>query len=59
VIGFVLARRYARAIIDLAQETGQVEEIGEELGKIAALFADSHELLPAAMSWSTFLPIPR
>jgi F-type H+-transporting ATPase subunit delta len=45
VIGLVLARRYARAIIDLAQEAGQVAEIGEELSKIAALFADSHDLV--------------
>jgi F-type H+-transporting ATPase subunit delta len=45
VIGYVLARRYARAIIDLAQETGQVTEIGEELSKIAALFAESPELV--------------
>jgi F-type H+-transporting ATPase subunit delta len=41
----VLARRYARAIIDLAQEADQVSEIGEELNKIAKLFADSHELI--------------
>lgn len=45
MIGFVLARRYARAIIDLAQEADQVSEIGEELRKIAELFAGSHELV--------------
>jgi F-type H+-transporting ATPase subunit delta len=45
VIGFVLARRYARAIVDLAQEADQLAEIGEELSKIGELFADSHELV--------------
>jgi F-type H+-transporting ATPase subunit delta len=45
VIGIILARRYARAFIDLAQKAGQVSEIGEELNKIAELFTESHELV--------------
>jgi len=45
VIGFLLARRYAKAIIELAREADLVSEIGEELNRIAALFARSHELV--------------
>jgi F-type H+-transporting ATPase subunit delta len=45
VIGVVLARRYAKAILDLAGEAGLESEIGEELDRISALFAQSHELI--------------
>jgi F-type H+-transporting ATPase subunit delta len=45
VIGIVLARRYAKAVIDLAQEADILKEVGKDLDRIAALFADSHELV--------------
>ena len=45
MIGLVLAKRYAKAIIDLAEESGLVTEIGDELDRIAELFAGSHELV--------------
>jgi len=45
LIGIVLARRYAKAVIDLAQEAGILTEVGQDLERIAALFADSHELI--------------
>lgn len=45
MIGIVLARRYAKAVIDLAQEAGILTEVGQDLERIAALFADSHELI--------------
>lgn len=41
MIGFVLARRYARAVIDLAREKGVVAEVGSDLARIAALFEES------------------
>jgi F-type H+-transporting ATPase subunit delta len=44
VIGFVLARRYAKALIDLAQEAGLLKEVGQDLETIAGLFAGSPEL---------------
>ena len=44
MIGIVLARRYAKAVIDLAQEAGVLKEVGQDLERIARLFADSHEL---------------
>ena len=40
MIGFILAPRYAKAVIDLAQDADQVSQIGEELNKIAGLFAE-------------------
>jgi F-type H+-transporting ATPase subunit delta len=45
VIGVVLARRYAKAVIDLAREGGILKEVGQDLDRIAGLFADSHELV--------------
>jgi F-type H+-transporting ATPase subunit delta len=45
VIGIVLAKRYAKAVIDLAQEGGVLKEVGQELERIAELFAESHELV--------------
>jgi F-type H+-transporting ATPase subunit delta len=44
VIGFVLARRYAKALIDLAQEAGLLKEVGQDIERIAGLFEESHEL---------------
>ncbi len=45
MIGFVLARRYAKALIDLALEKGQVSQVGEELARIVAVFDDCPELI--------------
>ena len=45
MIGIVLARRYAKSIVDLAQEAGVLKEVGEDLDRIAGLFAESHELV--------------
>ena len=45
MIGIVLAKRYAKAVIDLAQEAGTLKEVGQDLDRIASLFADSHELV--------------
>ena len=45
MIGIVLAKRYAKAVIDLAQEAGILKETGQDLDRIAGLFADSHELV--------------
>jgi len=44
VIGIVLAKRYAQAGIDLAQKAGILKEVGQDLERIAGLFADSPEL---------------
>ena len=45
MIGIVLAKRYAKAVIDLAQEAGILKEVGQDLDRIAHLFAESHELV--------------
>ena len=45
MIGIVLAKRYAKAVIDLAQEGGVLKEVGQDLENIAGLFAESHELI--------------
>lgn len=39
-----LARRYARAILDLATEAGQVDQLGEELSQFAGMWSESEEL---------------
>lgn len=44
MIGQVLAKRYAQAIIDLATEKGLVVEIGEDLKVVAGLFTISPDL---------------
>jgi len=44
VIGLVLARRYAKALIDLAQGKGIVAEVGEDLARIAEVFSESDDL---------------
>lgn len=44
MIGLVLARRYAKALIDLAQDEGVVAEVGVDLAKIAEVFTDNHDL---------------
>ena len=45
MIGIVLAKRYAKSVIDLAQESGTLKEVGHDLDRIADLFAQSHELV--------------
>lgn len=40
-----LARRYARALIQLAQETRQVEVFGKHLNRLVAIFRESPDLL--------------
>ena len=45
MIEIVLAKRYAKAVIDLAQEAGILKEVGQDLDRIADLFAESHELV--------------
>lgn len=45
MIGFVLAKRYAKAVIDLAQGAGKVTEVGHDLERVAELFAESPELV--------------
>ena len=45
MIGLVLARRYAKALIDLAQGEGVVAEVGEDLANIAVLFSENHDLI--------------
>ncbi len=44
MIGFVLAKRYAQAIIDLALEKDMVGRVGEDLENIAAVYEASSEL---------------
>ena len=34
------ARRYAKALYDLAREGGQTEAVGREIGQVAAIFAE-------------------
>ena len=38
------ARRYAKALFELAKESDRVTEVAEELGRMAALLADNREL---------------
>ncbi|MDF1536729.1 MAG: ATP synthase F1 subunit delta [bacterium] len=45
MIGFVLAKRYAKAVIGLAQEAGSVTEVGQELEQISGLFAENPDLV--------------
>lgn len=47
MIGFALARRYAKAIIDLAQEQGVVVQVGDDLERVARLLADNPDLIHA------------
>lgn len=39
-----LAKRYARAILALASEAGQVERVGSELGELARTWGESEDL---------------
>ena len=39
-----IAKRYAKALIELAQEEGLIEEFGEELGSIATVLEEVPEL---------------
>lgn len=45
MIGYVLARRYAKAVIDLAREEGILKEVGEDLTRIGRTFGESPELV--------------
>ena len=45
MIGVVLAKRYAKSVIDLAQEEGILEEVGQDLEHIAHLFTESPDLV--------------
>lgn len=42
--GQAVARRYARAMIELAQEEGRVDEVGDEIAEMASQFESSSEL---------------
>ena len=42
--GQAVARRYAKALIDLAQEEGRVDEVGEEIAEMGSRFESSSEL---------------
>lgn len=44
MIGLVLARRYAKALIDLAENEGIVAEVGEDLANIAVVFSENDDL---------------
>lgn len=39
-----IARRYARALLELAKEAGKVEELGEQLRGFASVLADNPQL---------------
>jgi F-type H+-transporting ATPase subunit delta len=39
-----LAKRYARAVLELANEAGQLETVGRELAEFATLWSESEEL---------------
>ncbi len=47
VLGGSLARRYARAIIEIAKEEGLVEKFAEELASVDGIFHESKENLRA------------
>lgn len=44
MLGASLARRYARALFDLALQAGQVEEVGEALDRVLQTLADRRDL---------------
>jgi F-type H+-transporting ATPase subunit delta len=44
VIGGVVARRYAKALIDLGQETGQLEALVKDIGNMADVVDSSPDL---------------
>lgn len=50
------ARRYARAVFELAEQDGQVDQWGSRLGKIRELFADQEV---AAVLTNPTIPIPQ
>ena len=35
-----VAERYARALLEIGVERGTLESLGDELGRVSALFAD-------------------
>lgn len=42
----IVAKRYAKALLEIGREDGQMEQYGRELGEMAALLTDSADLLP-------------
>jgi F-type H+-transporting ATPase subunit delta len=52
-----LGKRYARAILELASEAGQLDVVGRELTEFAALYAGSSELQALFASPSVTPPI--
>lgn len=44
MLGASLARRYARALFDLALEAGQVQEVGEALDRVLGTLAERRDL---------------
>ncbi len=44
MIGSAVAKRYATALIDLAQESGAADEIGKNLAELAKTWSESEEL---------------
>lgn len=40
----IVAKRYARALLEIGKEDGNLEKYGQELSEVAALFAESAEL---------------
>ena len=40
----IVAKRYARALLDIGREDGKFEQYGQELGEVAALFDQAPEL---------------
>ncbi len=44
MIGFVLAKRYAQAVIDLAREENTIAEVGRDLESVEGLFEESPDL---------------
>ena len=52
-----LGKRYARAILELATEQGQVEQVGRELTEFAALWSSSSELQSVFANPDVSLPV--
>jgi F-type H+-transporting ATPase subunit delta len=44
LIGHRVARRYAKALVDLAEKEGRLDDVGEELGRMVSVLLESEEL---------------
>lgn len=44
MIGQKVARRYAKALVELAEKEGRLNEVGEELGRMVSALSESEEL---------------